>query len=800
MVDACVASSRLDEVAGLLHRLGGDGRLVDLRRLPGRSAVTAELNTPLPPRVQQALAVKALYSHQATAIDLVRRGRSVAVATGTGSGKSLCYQAPVAEAASAAVRPGTSLLVFPTKALAHDQLRALLQLRLSRLKPATYDGDAGTSERAWVRNRANVVLTNPEMLHHGILPHHSRWARFLARLRYVVIDELHVLRGIFGTHVAHLLRRLRRVCAHYGSSPTFVFTSATIGEPDRLAGALCGLDVTAITDDGAPRGDRAFALWNPPVVDGNGRRVSASVEAARLATELLQADRRTIVFCRSRKGTESLAADMRRRLGPTRQHTVAAYRGGFLPEERRQLESALSDGRLQGVVATSALELGIDVAGLEACVMTGFPGTMASLWQQAGRVGRGCEEAVTVLVAGEDQLDQWLMRHPDQVFERPPEPAVINPANPFVLGPHLECAAFERPLSALDGRFWPEDLDAAVCSLATQDRLAVRRRERGLPLAVWTGTGWPSHAIGLRSTGAAEVKIVLDDPADPTLVGTVDLSRAPSMVHPGAVYLHQGATYRVTTLDLAARRATIEAFGGDEHTSTRSEVSFRILGADRRRRIGAGELCLGSVEVCSQVTGFSRIDSCTGETLSKESLDLPPSVLRTRAVWYTFDEEVIRHAGLAPAAVPGSLHALEHTAIGILPLFTICDRWDVGGVSTALHLDTGLPTVTIYDGYPGGAGIAELAYDAANRHLWATREVLEHCPCNDGCPSCVVSPKCGNGNEPLDKAGARALVATLLDAHGAEPSASNSTRMDTDASSSTSSRAKRRSGTNTGLR
>ncbi len=757
------AVNGLDEVAELLRAMGTDGRLVHLERFRARDAVYGSLQQPLPAAIEAALGIERLWAHQAAAIDLVRAGRSVVVATGTGSGKSLCYQAPVAESVSNPVRPGTSLLLFPTKALAQDQLRALLSMKIPRMAAATYDGDASQSERAWARRSANVVLTNPEMLHHAILPHHERWARFLARLDYIVVDELHVLRGIFGSHVAQLLRRLRRLCEHYGASPTFVFTSATLGDADRLASSLCGQNVTAVLNDGSPRGARLFALWNPPIIDERGTRASSNSEAASVATALVRADRRTIVFCRSRKGAELVATDVKRRLPSALGNSVRPYRSGYLAEERRNIELALFTGELRAVVATSALELGIDVAGLDACVLTGFPGTMASMWQQAGRAGRAATEGVTVLVAGDDQLDQWLMRHPREVFERPPEPAVINPANPFVLDPHLECAAFEHPLTPHDEQYWPDELDTGITRLALADRINIRRRGRTTPVAVWTGRGSPSHGIGLRSSSAAEVKILgPGGKGDYQLIGTVDLTSAPAMVHPGAVYLHQGITYRVSDLDLDQRTAWVELADDDEYTSPRSEVSFRILRTERIRSVGTAQLAIGEIEVVSQVSGYQRIDLRTRRTLGTESLDLPASVLRTRAIWYTFDEQLLQVAAVAPEEQPGALHALEHAAIAMLPLFTICDRWDVGGVSTVLHGDTLMPTVTIYDGYPGGAGIAELAFDAADRHLAETYEVLRQCPCGDGCPSCVVSPKCGNGNEPLDKDAARRLLAAVL--------------------------------------
>lgn len=804
LLDTPSPEDDLDGAADLLRALGSDGRLVHLERFPGRLPRTAELRTPLSTPVREALGVTGFWQHQAGAIDLLRDGRSVVIATGTGSGKSLCYQAPIAEAATAPVRSATSLLLYPTKALAQDQLRAFLDLRLPRLVAATYDGDTSAEHRTWVRNRANVVLTNPEMLHHGLLPHHARWARFFARLRYVVVDELHVFRGIFGTHMAHVLRRLRRLCAHYGSSPTFAFTSATIGEPGRLARDLCGLDVEEIVEDGSPRGERLFALWNPPMVDEHGTRASAGAEAATVAAALVRSDRRTIVFCRSRKGTELLAADLRRRLPSSLRDTVRPYRSGYLPEERRRIEDDLFEGRLRAVVATSALELGIDVAGLDACVLNGFPGTVASLWQQAGRAGRAHRSGVTVLVAGDDQLDQWLMRHPQEVFRRAPEPAVINPSNPFVLHPHLECAAFERPLTAYDERYWPDQIDPAIRDLVLEDRLVVRRRDlshRATPFAAWNGSGWPSHRIGLRASSSAEVKIVLaDDPRQ--LIGTVDRQRAPDLVHAGAVYLHQGVTYRVVVLDLDEHVARVEPCDGDEYTVPRSDVSFRVMTTDRTESVGMARLHLGSIEVASQVVGYQRFDTRTRFPLGRCPLDLEPSLLRTRAVWYTLDDTVLETAALGPERLPGALHAIEHAAIGLLPLFTICDRWDVGGVSTARHSDTGLATITIYDGHSGGAGIAELAFEAASHHLAATLEAIENCPCSDGCPSCVQSPKCGNGNEPLDKDAARQLLVVILrspkDREPAAHSAASSIGMRTVAETTTLSRVRRSTGTTIG--
>ncbi len=748
-------------VAGLLDALVADGRVVHVEALPARPAHHAELDRPLGPTAARCVPPAGLWTHQATAIDLVRSGASVAVATGTASGKSLCYQLPIIEAVADDPSPATALALFPTKALAQDQLRALTELEVPGLVASTYDGDTSTELRRWARANAGVLLTNPEMLHTGILPHHGRWATFLHRLRYVVVDELHLLRGVFGTHVAHLLRRLRRLCEHYGASPTFVFTSATIGDPAGLASRLCGLDVTAVTDDGSPRGPRTVALLDPPVLDvASGLRSSGHAEAASAMAELIRRGHRTLGFSRSRTGTELLAGDVRARLdGPTAD-SVRSYRGGYLASERREIEQAIFSGEVRGVVATSALELGVDIGGLDACVLDGYPGTIASLWQQIGRAGRRTQESVAVLVAGDDQLDRWFMAHPSDLFSRDPEPAVINTANPEILAPHLACAAYERPLGRDDGRFWdPDLLDDGVRLLVLGDRLRIRRVRDGSPRAVWAGRGWPSRGVGLRSGSGREV-VITTPGGDP--IGTVEAARAPATVHEGAIYLHQGRTWRIAELDLDDATAVATIDPGDTYTQARTDTSVEIVEVDEERTVGASALHLGRVRIHSRVVGYQRKDVRTREVLATVELDLPPQVLDTRGVWYTVDESVLARAGVSPAAVPGTLHAVEHTAIGLLPLFAICDRWDVGGVSTAVQADTGLPTVVIHDAHPGGTGIAELAFGAADRHLAATLELLEACGCEAGCPSCVQSPKCGNGNEPLDKAGAIALIREIL--------------------------------------
>jgi DEAD/DEAH box helicase domain-containing protein len=719
------------------------------------------LARPLPSAVAGRLSGP-LWSHQAEAIDLARAGRSVVVATGTASGKSRCYQVPLAEAAAAPVRPGTGLVLFPTKALAHDQLRALTALGFPGVVAGAYDGDASPEERTWIRKHASVVLTNPEMLHSGLLPHHERWATFLGRLQYVVVDELHAFRGVFGSHVAQLLRRLRRLAAHHGADPVFICCSATIGEPQRLASAITGVPVAPVTDDGSPRGPRTIAVWQPPVLDeGTGARASAHREAAAVAAGLIDAGHTTLGFTRSRRGVELVAADVRRRLPRQVARRVRAYRGGYLPEERRAIEDELFGGHLAGIIATSALELGIDVGGLDAVVLDGFPGTIASFWQQAGRAGRAGAASAAVLVAGDDQLDQWLVNHPLELLTRSPEPAIVNPANPFVLDPHLRCAAHELPLSHADARWWPEGLDDGVRRLVQADELLVRHRgRRGEPIAVWDGAGWPSHGVGLRNAGGTPVRIVAA--GSERAIGDVDRSRAPEQVHAGASYVHQGEHWRVVELDLDVGVATVEPDDGGTYTVARSDTRTRLLEVDAQRSVGAAQLFLGCAEVETRVVGYQRKETLSSALLASEPLDLPPATLVTRAIWYVIDQQVVDAASIERRALPSALHAVEHAAIGILPLFAICDRWDVGGVSIAHHADTALPTIVIYDAMPGGAGVSELGYEAADRHLQAALESIEGCRCTAGCPSCVQSPKCGNGNEHLDKAAAAALLRAIL--------------------------------------
>ncbi|MFB7338569.1 DEAD/DEAH box helicase [Streptomyces hydrogenans] len=711
------------------------------------------------------------WAHQAEAAEHALDGESVVIATGTASGKSLAYLAPVlstlldgAEAANG--RGATALYLSPTKALAADQRRAVRELAAplgNRIRPAVYDGDTPVEEREWVRQYANYVLTNPDMLHRGVLPAHPRWSSFLRSLRYVVIDECHTYRGVFGSHVAQVLRRLRRVCARYGSDPVFLLASATSADPARAAGRLTGLPVTEVSDDASPRGELVFALWEPPLTELHGERGApvrrtATAETADLLTDLTRQGVRTVAFVRSRRGAELISVIAQERLAEYDRklaRRVAAYRGGYLPEERRALERALHSGELLGLAATTALELGVDVSGLDAVLIAGYPGTRASLWQQAGRAGRSGEGALAVLIARDDPLDTFLVHHPEAIFDQPVESTVLDPDNPYVLAPHLCAAASELPLTETDLALFGPAAPGLMPQLEGAGLL--RRRAGGW---YWTRRERAADLADIRGGGGSPVRIVEEGTG--RLLGTVDEAASHTAVHQGAVHLHQGRTYLVRKLDLEDSVALVEEAVPPYSTVARDTTSIRVLETDTEIPWGAGRLCYGSVEVTNQVVSFLRRRLITGEVLGETKLDLPPRTLRTRAVWWTVTEDQLDAARITPEILGGALHAAEHASIGMLPLFATCDRWDIGGVSVPLHPDTLLPTVFVYDGHPGGAGFAERAFHTARAWLTATREAIASCECEAGCPSCIQSPKCGNGNDPLHKRGAVRLLTELL--------------------------------------
>ncbi|MFD8544982.1 DEAD/DEAH box helicase [Streptomyces sp. NPDC059649] len=780
-----MASNRLPPDAGarpspgmILQRLARGAtraaRITHTEHLPPRIGSHADWPDRIRPEVIDAIrssGIERPWAHQARTSEHALRGESVVVATGTASGKSLAYLAPVlstlldgSEAPNG--RGTTALYLAPTKALAADQRRAVRELAAplgTAVRPAVYDGDTPVEEREWVRQYANYVLTNPDMLHRGILPSHPRWSSFLRALRYVVIDECHTYRGVFGSHVAQVIRRLRRVCARYGSEPVFLLASATAAEPAGAATRLTGLPVVEITEDTSPRGELVFALWEPPLTELHGEqgapvRRTATAETADLLTDLAVQGVRTVAFVRSRRGAELIALIAQERLAevdrslPAR---IAAYRGGYLPEERRALERALHSGALLGLAATTALELGVDVSGLDAVVIAGYPGTRASLWQQAGRAGRAGQGALAVLVARDDPLDTYLVHHPEALFDQPVESTVLDPDNPYVLAPHLCAAAAELPLTADDfPLFGP-----AAEGLMPQLEAAALLRRRATAWH-WTRRERAADLTDIRGQGGSPVQVV--EAGTGRLLGTVDAAASHTTVHDGAVHLHQGRTYVVRHLDLDDDVALVEEASPPYSTTARDTTAISILETDTEVPWGDARLCFGSVEVTNQVVSYLRRKLITGEVLGETKLDLPPRTLRTRAVWWTVTEDQLDAARVGPPQLGGALHAAEHASIGMLPLFATCDRWDIGGVSVPLHPDTLLPTVFVYDGHPGGAGFAERAFHTAADWLAATRSAIASCECDAGCPSCIQSPKCGNGNDPLHKRGAIRLLGELL--------------------------------------
>ncbi|GAB3200043.1 DEAD/DEAH box helicase [Nocardioides hungaricus] len=766
--------SRPSGVSGVVDRLAGvpgrEDRLRHLEVLPAREARHAGWPAWAPGDVVAAFTDRGVarpWAHQAVAAEAAHEGRHVVMATGTASGKSLGYQLPALSAiragrGSRGQRGATVLYLAPTKALAQDQLASITALGLD-VRAATHDGDSPREQRDWARDHGEYVLTNPDMLHRSLLPGHGWWAAFLGSLRYVVVDECHHYRGVFGAHVSHVLRRLRRICASYGAHPTFVLASATVAEPEVFARRLTGLDVLAVTGDASPRGEVSLALWEPPLTSFLGEngapvRRAASSEAADLLADLVVEDVRTLAFVRSRRGAEQVAmaaAELLADVDPSLPGRVASYRGGYLPEERRAIEEALRGGELTGLAATNALELGIDISGLDAVLMAGFPGTRAALWQQLGRAGRGGQDALGVLVARDDPLDTYLISHPDALLGAPVEATVLDPSNPYVLGPHLCAAAHEIPLTEADLPLFGPTAREVVAALAEGGLL--RRRPRGW---FWTDRRRASDLADIRSTGGAPVQLVEAETG--RMVGTVDAAGAHSTAHPGAVYVHRGETWLVRSLDLEDHAAVIERAEPDYSTTAREVTDIAIVREREHAAWGDCRLSFGEVDVRHQVVSFLKRRQPGGEVLGEEPLDLPERTLRTAAVWWTVPQPALTEGGLAGGDLPGAAHAAEHCSIGLLPLFATCDRWDIGGVSTARHPDTGTLTVFVHDGHPGGAGFAERGFHAARPWLTATRDTIRSCECADGCPSCIQSPKCGNQNNPLDKAGAAALLDVLL--------------------------------------
>lgn len=771
-----------EELLELIQRRLSESTLTFHTTLPAKRARYAEWPEWVLPGLEEKVVdggIGKLYAHQAELAECAWQGRDAVISTGTSSGKSLGYQLPILTRL-AEDQTACALYLTPTKALGSDQLQSALELcrgipELKNVVPAPYDGDTPQESRAGVRDHSRLVFSNPDMVHMSMLAAHARWARVLRHLKFIVIDECHSYRGVFGANVALVLRRLLRLCRHYGSRPTIIYASATMNDPARHAERLTGRPAHAITEDSAPTGARTVALWEPGFLEGaegeHGAPVrrAATTEAAEMMATFIAEGARTMTFVRSRRSAEVVAMVAAETLSgslgrPDFAQRIAAYRAGYLAEDRRRLEQALDDASLLGVATTSALELGIDVGGLDAVVTAGFPGTVASFWQQAGRAGRRGQGSLVVLVARDEPMDTYLVHHPDALLGKPVEASVFNPTNPYILFGHIYCAAVEKPLDDATIAEW--GASAVIHQLAEQG--LVRRRERG-----WFAVPIPASsaeelspetahsAVSLRGGAGEEVMIV--DASDGRLLGTIDAARATSQVHPGAVYLHQGESFVIEELILSDYVALARPETPEYSTTPRSTTDIRIVReADNLVNYSPGLWVADvEVEVTDRVTGYQvrLADGTIGDDIP---LDLPEQLLTTRAVAYTIDPLALSAMGITAADIPGTLHAAEHAAIGLLPLIATCDRWDIGGVSTALHADTQLPTVFVYDGHPGGAGFAEEGFRRFPEWIAATFEAVRSCPCEAGCPSCVQSPKCGNGNNPLSKDGAIKLLGALV--------------------------------------
>ena len=753
-----MTSTRATEPWSELLREGvDDERLVHETLQPGREARRVPIPSELGPAATAGLrnaGIAELYAHQAEALYSAFEAPTI-VTTGTASGKSLCFQLPTLEVLSGD-RSARALYLYPTKALAQDQARALHRFGMAKaVRPAIYDGDTPRSERSAIRKRSNLIITNPDMLHVGILPHHPNWDELFANLAFVVVDEAHVYRGVFGSHVANVLRRLRRIAAIHGSSPRFLMASATIANPAHLAKQLTGLpDFALIGDDGAPMPSRQVAMWNPPLLDAElGTRGSALAEAAEVFSKLIEAGARTICFMKSRKGVELILRHATDRLPAELAERVAPYRAGYTPAQRHELERRLTAGELLGVVATDALELGIDIGELDAAICVTFPGTVASLRQMWGRAGRR-SRGLAVYIAGEDALDQFFCRHPDEFIGRPVEAAILDPDSPEIRTEHLLCAAHEAPLSDADAEFLGEDWRAGADALAGAGLL----RERATGFVPMRADDYPAARVALRSASADSFLLV--DASAGEVLGSVEAARAFTTVHEGAVYLHLGRAYEVQELDLAARRAVLAPFDGPWFTQTKRESMTYIQRLTERREVAGVTLSFGHVVYSETVLGYQRKSLKDHAVIDFQGLDLPTVEFDTRALWYECDRLLAAEPFPAEHLL-GALHALEHAQIAVLPLIAMCDRWDIGGLSTNAHPQTGGPTIFIYDGHPGGVGITRRGYDQFERLVDDAARLLGECPCRSGCPSCVQSPKCGNLNEPLSKRGALELLGRM---------------------------------------
>lgn len=731
-------------------------RIAHIEVLPAREPEYGELGEPLPAALSRYLDARGirLYSHQCGAVEALRAGRNVILCTPTASGKTLGFDLPVFETL-ARDRLATALFVYPTKALSNDQLKVFREMERAtgiRADAAVYDGDTPVSRRGRIREISRIILTNPHELHH-VLPWHSKWERFFRNLRYVVFDEAHRYRGVFGSNVAFVIRRLRRIARFYGASPSFVLSTATLANPQEFGEKLAGLPFDVISGDGSPRGGKTFLFYNP-FFDGAGA-LSPHQETRDLFLYFVKRGLQTLCFTASRRMAELIALWSKEatKAGSALSGQIAAYRAGYLPQERREIEDALKRGLLTGVTSTNALEVGIDIGSLDCVIISGYPGTVLATWQQAGRSGRRNREALAVLVAFQDPLDQYLMKHPGSFFGKPHEQAIIDLANPYILSGQLLCAVAELPFDA--GR---EDTLPGEASAGLLPELAAEGLVKETPHGwVYTGRGRPVEAVGLDHIARDAYRITCEG----ALLETMDVSQACREAHLGAVLLHQGESYVVRRFDAENRLVEVERRDVDYYTRAIKAVDLEILGTKDMRRMGRMIFCLGELEVTETTLGYKVIRD--DQVAAREDLELPPLRFPTTGLWFTIPDELRRAIHDRGLSFGGALHALEHAMIAILPFEILCDRWDIGGLSTPGHPGTGEPTIFLYDGYEGGIGLTEKAQGLMDRVARLTLELIRDCPCETGCPACILSPKCGNDNRPMDKQGALLLLEGMLD-------------------------------------
>lgn len=718
------------------------GQIVHAEKLPARTARFGTLTPPLPDRIAQILGkegIDQLYTHQVQSIDHVRKGNNVVVVTGTASGKTVCYNVPVIE--KILQHPDAcALYLYPTKALAQDQLRTLHRYQNADpslpLRTGTYDGDTPPATRRKLKNEANVLLTNPDMLHSGILPNHGTWAHFFSRLSFVVIDEIHTYRGVFGSNVSHVVNRLNRICAHYGAKPVFICCSATIHNPQELAERLTGQAMALVDDDGAPRGEKTFVIWNPPFIgDDRMERRSANVEAANILAELVADDHQAIAFVRARVVSEVITKyvkDTLEHMSPSRARSIRSYRGGYLPEERRRIEQALFSGDLRAVVSTNALELGIDVGGLESALLVGYPGTIASTWQQAGRAGRGSDPSLVVLIPHDSPIDQYMAQHPDYFFGRSPENAVIDAQNPHIVLSQIRSAAFELPIAKGDWEQFGEYC-GAILQILEEDRQIKRKMDK----YYWSGGSYPSADVSLRNMGE-NVYTIIEEGTENRVIGTIDESSAFMQVHPDAIYMHIGETYFVNALDIEKKIAFVEKVDTDYYTQSMTEVKIKIEEEELQKNWNRSECHFGDLSVTQVTYMFKKIKFGSRDSLGFGALDLPPQTLLTSGMWLIPLEEAYAHVRRSGRVPREGLLGISNVIKEVIPLFAMCDTMDVGASVDSSAANA--PAIFVYDRFPGGLGFAHKAYEMIDEILAACLLLMDRCPCERGCPSCVGSP------------------------------------------------------------